>query len=130
MDIHIKRSGLRVCNYKVFSSVYFRQAFFVYNWLFTDAFVSNKNKMAEQIRHNFCADLTWPQGRFLNAPNYKNCLQKFLIFVKFKKSKKCVNSQILKDWTTIANIKKIMKKLWMDELNKFTLNAVKKQLPL
>ena len=36
----------------------------------------------------------------------------------------------LKILQNFANIKIIMKKVWMDELNKFTLNAVKKQLPL
>ena len=48
-------------------------------------------KSVELIVHKFCVGPR-PQGRFMNARITKDCLHKFLIFIKFGKSTKMIKS--------------------------------------
>jgi len=57
--------------------------------LFVCPFVSNTSQQLNWSGPNFVWDLAWPQGRFMDAQNYKKLYLKLLqIFVKFKKCAK------------------------------------------
>ena len=47
--------------------------------------IQKTSKRLNRSGPNCVWDLTWLQGRFMDAQNYKNYVRKFLIFVKFWK---------------------------------------------
>ena len=50
--------------------------------------IQKTSKRLNRSGPNCVWDLTWLQGRFMDAQNYKNYVRKFLIFVKFWKCAK------------------------------------------